>query len=452
MSEPFADAALERLSRVLGLSIGTETTSACPGLTVSARPDAGDTLFDIHDWHLFDSLEDTQALAWLSLIELAARAGYADLAAASLAPQACDLAESILERRVSTEEPHVRLVKQLVGRLRPPITSAPADAFDQEAFDAFESYLSLTRMVTGDHALLHAQFTHMNWRHGLDAAALLSPERFAGAVATGYVGEIAVPGIQGMLAALDAFDWLMAIVDRIGHRTELRDGVLVHARWSHAAWVCRERLDEWAVAFSEWPEERDREGEQRWADFRRSVLLPLEQHQARLELSRSENPQLSDWIVRESPEVGWAIDVTPAQLDEWVRDRVAEGRTEAARRSLRLAADNLSDFEKRPTAGEEAARLVDLARQIAALGDPATAAALVAPRLRSIERVARAQGDEATVQTAHDLCAGERRSGVGHAEQDVIASAGDAPRPHGRPVTPPDTPTHLRKDRSIGET
>ena len=115
----------------------------------------------------------------------------------------------------------MRLIARLDGSSSPETSER-----DAVVFDAFESYLSLTRTVFADDAVIDAlRSTHNGWRPGADRAALLSPRHLAEAVATGHVGSVEVRGVGGVPCCFEMFEWLASIVSRVKHHPDLRDGL-----------------------------------------------------------------------------------------------------------------------------------------------------------------------------------------------------------------------------------
>ena len=154
------------------------------------------------------------------------------------------------------------------------------------------------------------------------------------------------------------------------------------------------RADELAVAMSEWPERRDREGESRWEAFRSRVLMMLENEQERLRLVGTQNFTLRDHPPRIAS-MEWIRDVARDAVEDRVDALVAEGSSEAARRVLHAVLANLSLVASLFASSEDlrlaaAERLVAFAYRLAELGDLDSAAAYVAPHVAFIQsKVAR---------------------------------------------------------------
>jgi hypothetical protein len=350
----------------------------------------------------FIDIEEAQKCAWLGLVELAASAGYIDLAAWDQRGALTSAAQWFLQNVTEADDDPGRVCAQrLVERLDAPLGAAVN--WDQAAFDAFESYLSLTRWIYADEPLVETlRVLHGSWRSGPNQVELLTPRALADALATGRVGAIEVRGAAGMPRLLDACEWLMEIADRVSHRTDLRDEMLRHARWSHAVWVARQRADEWARSMSEWAPARDRDGEARWSDFRQRVFQRLEAEQDRLGLSGTTNPRVKkDEIMPLA--VSWTSDADEGQIDLWV----AVGLDERARRAIVSDLDRASEeIDAGTTDSEKAAeRLVERAERLAELGDLDSAAAAIAPHVAFIyEKL-----DSRHRQSASEICARARR-------------------------------------------
>jgi hypothetical protein len=416
MRASFTAAALNRLAECIGLEIHLDATSDAEPLKtrIETVRRSSRTAWDINgsgSLLLFGDAESRSA-TFLGLVELAAASGYVHLAAwegsTTLARAGALLLESVASSG-TVDKPRLIIVQRLISRLAELPSAIQVN--DCVAFDAFESYLSLTRSVFADEALIDAlHFAHHDWKPGADRAALLTPRHLAEALARGSVGAVSLRGVVGVPRSLEAFEWLVSIVTKLRDYVELRDGILSHAHWSHAAWVPGLRADEWAIAMSEWLPRRDLEGESRWTEFRNRVFLALEAEQKKLGLEDTQNGYVPPAVFKNSS-FAWNRRVALEDVSERVNALLLEGRDEAARRTLREALVEVSR-EMETISGAAGASvsaanwLMTFASRLAELQDLDSAAAFVAPHLTFL-----IDNGVATNQ-ALQLLANARRAGI----------------------------------------
>jgi hypothetical protein len=416
MTGSFTSAAMERIAKCVAVSAADAEltrpasllTSAIEKMSPESVPDG--IAADESSFELLAGFDLDQVISFSVLTELAVRASYVDLAEWTDAP----LLESVVRRFYAMsagwpKRPHSELMQSLLARFDG--GELRRATRDDVAFSAFESYLHITRTVARDVRLLGAvTYLQHSWAPRADEAVLISPGNFADALVHQRVGEAQTQDVDGMIRLLRAIDWLMQISRRLSENDALWIGILAHARWSHAAWVVLMRADEWARSMSEWTQSRDRDGERRWIEFRRSVLLPLVNVQAELGLDTSTNEALEKPLdVSGTP--GWRQQVPLQDVSSWVDALMHEGRDERARRVLHVALDSLSsrassgDDDSRITALEQ---LVAHAQKLAALGDLRSSAAFVSPFTDYlVEKVGRQYGVTAE---ALELVARARRT------------------------------------------
>ena len=158
MNAIFNAAAMAQLAQALGVSVHVDPGGDAGQFHVSTASDTRvcQKIWGINHltfWLGFLEVEDVQKFAWLGLVELAAAAGYVDVTAWDQRVALTNAAKSFHTQVTESDtDANQVLVHSLIERLDAP--AGIAATWDQAAFDAFESYLSLTRWVYAEEPLV----------------------------------------------------------------------------------------------------------------------------------------------------------------------------------------------------------------------------------------------------------------------------------------------------------
>lgn len=255
---------------------------------------------------------------------------------------------------------------------------------------AFESYLNLTAFVWADrsfHEFLAETFVFYGSNRQAsegDLRFLLSPRHFAAALTTQHIGHVKTANVAGAFKALRYYHWFAQILHQLPNTPDLKEAFLRHAEWCHNARHVMARLDFWAERMSEWDQRGVDIGEKKsWNRYRDEVFLPLmtqfEALQQTVQMIPPEQP----------PQPAEIAPLKMFDLEEKVRDIMAEGRYGAALQLTRAAAESkytaligmaVSSNDWLSTVAE----LISCCRTLAETGDLDSAAAYLAPLLDTI--------------------------------------------------------------------
>jgi len=382
------------------------------------------------------------------MIELGVEAGYIDLGELHAATPAIAVSNALAsfeaERLEGSKATELTLFRKL--RQRYEDQNYRVSTRDDIAFAMFEAYVGLTDFVLRDHGCRRfIEETHgPAAARGRDKAVLLSPRHFADALATGRIGALEAPEVAGGLATLRYLDRFASILSQLEERSDLRDGMVRHARWARDTQALRLRFETWADAMQEWSESGiDSEGTTAWSEYRSRVLTPLIMEQRRLYAeTKTEGEETKP---SEAPPEATSTFLA----GEEARRFAAEGRVGAARARLRAVAGEWLEII-RVTSGvdwvDPVKGLVQVSAELAELGDVDSAAAYVAPLL---DQLAREVGtSDETYRVAAGIVAEARRR-PSTAEPEAAPNVEvEAPRRTGG-VQPAEEPKY--RTRGVGE-
>ena len=372
-----------------------------------------------------------RVLGLAGMIELGVEAGYIDLGELhETTPRTAvsnALANFETERLDGAKATELTLFRKLRQRYEDQNYRIPTR--DETAFAMFEAYVGLTNSVLRDAGCRR----FIEETHGpavareRDKAVLLSPRHFADALATGRIGSVEAPEVAGGLAMLRYLDRFASILSQLEQHSDLRDGMVRHARWARDTQALRIRFETWADAMEEWSETGvDSDGTTAWSEYRSRVLTPLIMDQRRLyPETKTEGDETKASEAPPEP-------TSTFMAGEEARRFAAEGRVGAARARLRAVAREWMEII-RITSGvdwvDPAKGLVQVSAELAELGDVDSAAAYVAPLL---DQLAREVGtSDETYRVAAGIVAESRRP-VGTAGSEATPNAeADTPRGSG---------------------
>lgn len=308
----------------------------------------------------------------VGLVELAVRAGYADL---SQWPGRGVLGLAIrrlIAREAASDRPtDLTLARELLARLKGgQLRVAQRDA---QAFGAFSSYLHLTLDLNRDiNCRMFIGLTARVASYSHDLAFLVTPQHFAKDLA-----EIRDRPAAIGLRALGYLRRLTEILHRAEHDSDLCIRIIRHARWSHAAPRLVDRITMWGWRLAEWEEVS-------------GFDHPDNEWTSEIDALRPSHRDLEaigeDALPIRSAEIVDRVLPDPEQL-------VAEGRLGAARQVLRhqarLTAGRLhaeqpswaEDPEQWRIVGEAPASFARICQDMVRLGDVDAAAAICAPHV-----------------------------------------------------------------------
>jgi hypothetical protein len=418
--DTFSEAALWRLLECYPQGVAQSGSDSAVGAWVGmidAASESGRHLlnleFDEHIgyWYHDDDEDVLSAVALAGLVELGLVAGYLDFDEMHDAEGAIVVRDALAkldDKKVKgADSTDVALFKAL--RKRYDDGNSASAVHDEAAFPMFEAYVGLSRSVLRDAPCRRFVEQAQRTPAPLDAAVLLSARHFADALATGRIGAIETPEVEGAFALLGHLDRFESIRSQLAEPA-LRDGMVRHARWARNAQKLQSRFDRWAETLREWDDLGSDTDGLDWERYRSRVFVPLIDAQQRLQ------------PLPESTEKVRSFDLTepvPAPTALEAAERlIAEGRIGAARLRLRedarLRIDALGSLEGIEWTAEVGVLVSDCVA-LASAGDGDSAAAYLAPL---ISRIAEAGTDTwAYLQAARILA--RARSGTGSTEVDA---------------------------------
>lgn len=384
MSQVFSNAAIERIARVVNAAAGWEAIGAADFVDLALELNLHERLGEIEANALFgfwygDDLDPAlRFVSFAGFLELGIQSGYVSLGEWEGVPALKEALSAFLARGAEAGAVDLRLLDALYRRLGQP-DLGPRSSTDV-TFASFESYLHLTSRVRADDAVLafvDETHRHGNPTGGKDRSALLSPRHFAEAFATGAIAGVTVTDVAAGVRLLGYFDWLAEILEPLALDSELRAGIVRHARWAQGAARVQGRFGLWADQMAEWAE-RPAEARADWSARAERLFGRLAAEQERqgaagkAPAGEEEQPENEETVV-----AGTEVETS---LEERVDQLVAEGRVAAARELvLEEAAQQLKRL--RPAAPdwiERVEALVTSAQWLVNLGNGDAAAALIA--------------------------------------------------------------------------
>jgi hypothetical protein len=400
---------MDEIARSVVVSESEDDLTASELLTKAKERIASDVMSQ-EEYLAFGYDEVANALPLLALTELAIRCRYVHLNEWSETP----LLESVARAVAPTDNevrsgPIDQLIRELVARFDD--QSPAVISRNDDAFHAFESYLQLTATITHDRQVRAvANYLRQDWMPADDEGLLTSPEAFAQALARRRVGDAPTSDVAAMLRLIHAMEWLSEILERVERYDDISQRMLGFAEWSADAWIVSARSELWAQSMSEWLQPRDREAEEAWREFRSSVFPTIELRQWDLGLVLKDENRFA--ALQSAIHQYWVdghYEVPGDEVDDRVVLLLREGRSERARRTICAALEELSrnvriEGNKRPL--PEIQTMLRYASRLAKLGDPASAAAFIAP---VVDRLVGLVGpDDSMVQEAIAFVAAAR--------------------------------------------
>jgi hypothetical protein len=413
----FTPAAVERIATCVCDYVGSEKSAA--SAIVSRYRGTSDSHGladdDFEDPSLdsitgFHQTEAVQFYTFVGLIELAARAGYVDLAAWEGVPSLPDALKKFEEAEaVSEQATDLTLIRGLLSRLE--LKQNRVTTLDDKAFYAFASYVHLTSAIRKDETCqkfiaetkVHRFVETKQFDTPLsDLSFLVSPAHFSEALAVGSVAGVPSLAVKSGLATLRYFQWLTEILVRVEHDSDLRDCLIRHARWSHHILRVRRRLDVWAKRMREWDERRAQEDAPPLDKAMRDALGPSHDDLKRLGLLKRAGLTIEpeQTIIETRPDTERLIaegrkDAAIQRLcEEAARIDLALQEARARSKPIASGADDLvSVCEQLTQLGVVDAASVFLARHVDVFGDQFDVNKNTTDRALALLAQARARGD-----------------------------------------------------------
>jgi len=368
-------------------------------------------------WYGDDMEPVLRFISFAGLVELGLRAGYLHL----MEWEGARLLEQSL-REFRTENPAAERVDlHLLDALIVHFDAPPSGSwsFGEVAFASFESYLALSGRLRGDGAV--RSFLEQTSGHRVPAgdwAALLSPRHFADAFADGTIEGVPVTDVSAGYRLLGYLERLADILESLREHTELRSGIVRHARWVSRAERIRDRFGFWVQRMREW----DRVSNEAWSDelwsaYAQRIFGTLVAEQERLNAPRP-------WVQPEHQQEP-VVEEFNLSEDKQLEQLLAEGRVGAARELLLKKAMQMhAEMGERMLGSADffpwAEDLVALGRVLAQMGSEDAAAALVAP---IVPRLVTEYGESDCAGHASALVSSAREGRLRHRQESQEAPA-----------------------------
>ena len=388
MNQVFSNAAIERIARVVQVPDEEPTNAA--GLVRRAleenlveRLDEVVSNTILGSWYGDDLHPALAFVSFTGLLELGSQSGHVFLEEWECIPALKEaLSAFVASEGARDGAVDTRLLGALFRRIEQPGSGSRSP--DGAAFGSFEAYLHLTSRLRADAAALafldetHRYASDRTGEVARDRGPLLSARHFAEAFATGAIAGAPVTDVAAGVALLRYFEWLSDILETLDPESELRAGIVRHARWSHGVSRVGGRFGSWAEQMREWIG-RPAEAQAQWTVTAERLFGRLAAEQVRWDASSG-----AHYIEPQRPENETVTEDEEMNVEQHIQQLVAEGRLEAAR-ELALSEVAASSLWRVPSSNRlwfpHAASFVEQCKRLMELGNVDAAAALVAPLL-----------------------------------------------------------------------
>lgn len=316
-----------------------------------------------------------QFYCFANLLELAVRTGYVDLSVWDHKEALSEAVAKFVGREAASKTPgDTALTEALSTRLKE--KNYRVEKLDTFQFNAFASLLNLESTMRNDsNARDFIEKTQSReWTD--DLTFLVTPEHFADTLGRELLEEKKTGIIRGGLAALRYFAWFADILGRVEKSNGLTDAFVRGALWAQQASNVRRRITVWAKRMTEWaPGGYDQEGEFAWQQLCHALFI------IEIEVDKLLPRAVGEFV----PDIG----------EDTIESLMAEGRSGAALRLAREAAERCGRSFKETSDKKNAINFIEACQKLAELGDALSAGAIIAPYVNRIHEIEEFWGNEA---------------------------------------------------------